>query len=61
MLKVLAILSTNIGKQPAVEGNGLVPHWKSEKRPHYLMRPKSLLSVSETLLTTERRLTGQQL
>lgn len=60
---LLTILSATTGKQPAVERDELVPQQKQEKRPYYLMTSTSLLptSVSETLLTTEKKITGWQL
>ena len=61
LLKALAILSDTTARRSAVDREDLKPYWKSQKRPKFSRWPKILLfaSFSKTLLTKERRLTGQ--
>ena len=61
LLKALAILSDTTVRRSAVDQEDLKPYCKSEKCPYFSRRSSILffLSFSKTLLTTERRLTGQ--
>ena len=61
LLKALAILSDTTARRSAVDREDLKPYWKSQKRPKFSRWPKILLfaSFSKTLLSKERRLTGQ--
>ena len=61
LLKTLATLPDTTVKTSAVNQEDLKPYWKWEKRPHFFRQSKFLLftSLSKTLLTAERRLTGQ--
>ena len=61
LLKVLAILLDTSVRRSEVDQEDLNPYWKSEKRPHFSRWSPTLLSTtfSNTLLTKERRLTGQ--
>ena len=61
ILSDLAILSDTTVRRSVVDQEGLKPYWKSEKWPHFPKWSTILLftSFSKTLLTTERRLTGQ--
>ena len=56
------LLSETIIRIHAVDQEELKPNWKSEKRRHILRQSTNLLftNFSNTLLTTERRLRGQQ-
>ena len=60
LLKALAILSDMTVRRSAVDREDLKPYWKSEKRPHFSRWSTILLFTrfSKTLLTTEKRLTG---
>ena len=61
LLKALAILSDTTLRKSVVDREDLKPYWKSEKRPYFSRGSTILLftGFSKTLLTTERRLTGQ--
>ena len=61
LLKALEILSDTTVKLSAVDQGDLKPYLKSEQRPHFSRRSIILLfkSLSNTLQTTERRLTGR--
>ena len=61
LLKALAILSETTVRRSAVDREDLKPYWKSEKGHISLGDKQSyyLQVFSKTLLTTERRLTGQ--
>ena len=60
LLKALSILSDTTFRRFAVNRENLKPFWKSEKMATLLSWPGILLftSLSKTLPTTERRLTG---
>ena len=60
-LKALAFLSDTTVSRPAVDREDLKPNKKSEERPHFSKWSPVLLftSLSKTLLTTKRRLTGR--
>ena len=60
LLKSMAILSDTTVRRSAVDWDNLNPYRKSEKRQHFSRWSTSLLatSFSNTLLTTERRITG---
>ena len=62
LLKALAILSDTTVRRSAVDREDLKPYWKLEKRPHFSRWSTILLftDFSTTLLTTEGRLTRQQ-
>ena len=60
--KALAILSDTTVRRSAVDQEDLKRYWKSEKRPHFSRWSTILLftKILKTLLTTERRLTGER-
>ena len=63
LLKALANLSDTTARRSVVDRDNLKPYWKSEKGPPVSRRSASLLffiSISKTLLTTQRRLAGLQ-
>ena len=55
----LAILSDTTVRRSTVDQEDLKPYWKSENMPPFSRRSSLFTSFSETLLTAERRLTGQ--
>ena len=61
LLKAPAILSNTTIRRSAVDWEDLEPYWKSQKIPHFSRWSTILLFTSclKTLLTSERRLTGQ--
>ena len=61
VLKALALLSDTTMKRSVVDQEDLKTYWKSQNRPHFSRWTTILLltSFSKTLLTIERRLTGQ--
>ena len=60
--KALAILSDTMVRRSAVDQEDLKGYWKSEKRPHFSRWSTILLftKILKTLLTTQRRLTGER-
>ena len=58
LLKALAILSDTTARRSA-DDRDLKPYWKSEKGHISLGDQQLFTSISKTLLTTERRLTGR--
>ena len=60
-LEMLKALSNTKVRRSAADRENLKPYWKSEKRSHFSKWSTILLftNFSQTLLTTERRLTGQ--
>ena len=61
LLKAPAILSDTTVRRSAVDQEDLKPYWESEKKPNFSRWSTilSFTSFSNTLLTTEKRLTGQ--
>ena len=62
MLKAREILSDATFRRSAVDWEDLNPYWKLEKTPHFSRWSTIFLLASflNTLLTTDKRLTGQQ-